>query len=415
MATPMAFPKINIWQLASSAGVFLSFLLTLTVKSGYSYGAALLLLAAVCYLATKPRLPITHDDGIIVAALTSMFGVALLIYFVHDNEISTLDQASRCLLSVPIMFLLLKFPPRPVCLWSGLALGTIGAGLLAAWQVHWGGLLRADGFVTSAIPFGNIALTMGLLCVVGLFSTSMRRWEFRILLLAGCVGGFYCSIASGSRGGWLALPPVLLLFCIAFLNRTHIWKVLGGSLLAISLSVFVITPESTILSRVNEAALEVSHYVSGKDTQTSIGGRLEAWRAALLNIPDRPILGWSHEAYKTQLNSQVAAGLLDPYVVTLANSHNNFLEAWLFQGILGITALLFLFASTLWLFLRRIRSEQRGVRVFALAGSTLVVSFLAYGLTHVILGRNNGITFFTLSLVIFWACMRSAEARGHAA
>jgi O-antigen ligase len=34
-----------------------------------------------------------------------------------------------------------------------------------------------------------------------------------------------------------------------------------------------------------------------------------------------------------------------------------------------------------------------------------------FGLTQVILGRNNGVMFFLVSLAIWWAAMRQAEAR----
>jgi O-antigen ligase len=35
---------------------------------------------------------------------------------------------------------------------------------------------------------------------------------------------------------------------------------------------------------------------------------------------------------------------------------------------------------------------------------------VAYGLTQVILGRNNGVMFFLVSLAVLWAAVRSAEA-----
>jgi O-antigen ligase len=50
------------------------------------------------------------------------------------------------------------------------------------------------------------------------------------------------------------------------------------------------------------------------------------------------------------------------------------------------------------------------VRVLACCGAALPASFVAFGLTQVILGRNNGVMFFLVSLGVLWAAMRSVES-----
>ena len=47
--------------------------------------------------------------------------------------------------------------------------------------------------------------------------------------------------------------------------------------------------------------------------------------------------------------------------------------------------------------------------MLACCGAALPSAFAAYGLTQVILGRNNGVMFFLVSLAVLWAAMRQAE------
>ena len=58
---------------------------------------------------------------------------------------------------------------------------------------------------------------------------------------------------------------------------------------------------------------------------------------------------------------------------------------------------------------RRLRAPEPAVRVLACCGAALPAAFAAYGLTQVILGRNNGVMFFLVSLAVLWAALRQAE------
>lgn len=403
----------------TSVSVFLFYALALSVPSGYSYGAALLLLSSLIYLVRRPALHLSSEDHVLIWTLLSVFLVALLTFVIHDNKPKTLDQAIRCLLAVPILLLLLRKPPHVSFLWAGLALGAIASAGLAFWQVTWGPLIggRATGFVTSAIPFGNMGLVLGMLCGVGLFWTctqTKHRVLWRTVLTLGLFAGVYCSIASMSRGGWIAIPAVICLFLVAFLTRRNLLRAaILASIAAIALVVIFIMPQTGVQARYDQAVTEINSYVHDDNAISSVGVRLEAWRAALISIPEKPWLGFSYKGYSAHLQKLATAGRIDPFVQTLSNTHNNFIEVLLHQGILGLSALLALFFVPFWLFCKRLRSNDRLVKTLAISGATVVSSFFIFSLTQVILGRNNGIMFFTLSVVILWAALRHAEAKTH--
>lgn len=418
-------PAISLYSRTASVSAFLFFSLMLSIPSGYSYGAGLLLLISLAFLAHRTgkmiattgsteNLHINGEDRTIACILIAVFVASLLAFLVHANNPKFLDQSTRCLLAIPVLFLLVKAPLRLAFMWAGLAVGALSSAVVAIWQVHYQGIERATGFVTSAIPFGGLALTMSILCVAGMFWAKTQRgyaWHWRIALLVGAAAGGYSSLASGSRGGWLALAPVALLFCIAFLNKKNIKQAMLGVLVSVAgMGALLTMPDSTVRARYELAVQEVTNYVSLNEATSSIGGRLEAWRAAGILIQERPLLGWSVQDYHEELARLVASNQVDPFVLELANTHNNYLEVWLTQGLLGLLALLALLVVPFGFFCKRLLAPDLTVRVLAVSGASLQASFFIFCMTQVILGRNNGIIFFVMTLVILWGSMRHREA-----
>lgn len=405
-----------------SVSTFMFFLLVLTIPSGYSYGGAALLILSIAALRGKSETPcdsnMKRTDRILMYILLAVFSISLVITLLHRESLNALDQSSRYLLVIPILILLRKFPPDVRFIWAGLACGAIGAAGIAYWQINVQGIARATGFVTSAIPFGGIALSMGAMCLAGLpwaRTQGQLRNIWTLILGLGFCAGVYCSIASGSRGTWLALLPIAILFIISFggwvkgYRGTAVAFVIAGTLAALLFA------NDTVQSRYDSAHRELSNYLGNNYADSSIGERLEAWRAALINVRKKPLTGWSTDAYRQQIADQVSRGEIASSVATLSNSHNNYLEIWIFQGSIGLAALLSLFFYTFYVFAKRIRDEDPRNRSIALAGATLVASFSSFSLTQVILGRNNGVMFFLLTLLILWACLDRGSDTRHTA
>lgn len=403
------------WKHYASISVFLFYLLMLSAPSGYSYGSGLLLLGGLVFVAQDRQWRLSREDKAIVYVLLANFVVSVIVLFWHGNKGNTLDQTSRCLLVIPILLLLLKTPPKLCHVWAGMALGAIAAAGLAYWQNHWLGVPRAGGFVTSAIPFGDMSLMMGILCAAGLFWTgtlTRRAWPWRVVLVLGLLAGVYCAVASETRGAWVAVPAVLPLFAIAFIGRRNAIPVTIGALalLAVLVGGFMLVGGDQLVARYSLAAASLNDYIDKGTVGTDAGLRLEAWRAAIIMIGEKPWMGWSTVDYATRLQQLVAAKQVDPLIATLSNTHNNFLDVWVLQGVFAFLALLALYIVPFWFFCRRLRAPDMTVRVLAVCGASLIASFAMFGMTHVILGRNSGILFFLISLLVFWACMRSREA-----
>jgi len=417
---------LSAWMSLSAA---LFYLLMLTVFSGYSVGAALLLLGGLMVWAMdRWRLsdarasaapaatpaPWSNEDRTLCWLLLAVFVVNAAAVMWHGDESKYLDQGSRYLLAIPIVYGLRRVSLRLGWIVASLVPGTVGAAAIAWWQLNYQEFNRASGFVTSAIPFSDIALTMGFWCLMAAAWAAIRgrkAWAV-VFLLSGLAGG-YAVIASATRGSLLAVPFLAVLAAIALLRRRHLRPLLtGGAVVLVGLSmVLVMMPAGKFADgRYIGAFTEWQEYSGqGEVANNTVGPRLEAWKAAFMSIPQRPFLGWGHPAYDAHLRDLIAAGRVDPFVATLSNTHNNFIEIWLHQGTLGLVAIVALLAASFWLFARRLRSPDLRVRVLACCGAALPASFVTYALTQVILGRNNGVMFFLVSLAVLWAATRLVE------
>lgn len=397
-------------SLTVSFAVFLFFAGMLAVPVGYTAGPVALLATSLYFLAKRPRLGLSYEDKSLIYLLLAVFLVALFIYVYHDNRVRTLDLPSRYLLAMPVLVLLLDTALRLSWLWAGLIVGCVSGAVLALWQTMALGMDRAVGF-TGVIQFGDLGLMMGVFCVAGLFWTATQTryaLTWRIVLALGALTGGCVSLVSGSRGGWIALPLVLVLFLIAFLNRRN-WVRAVGCLIVVCVGlVAVVVTVPSIKTRYSHAVSDVQQFDKGV-AATSVGSRLAIWDALLVMIPQKPILGWSENDYRIELKRLVAEKKADPVILQLANTHNNYLELWVFQGFIGLLTVLALMLVSFWYFCRRLRSNSMTVRVMAVCGSSLVACYAVFGLSQVILGRNNTLLFFLVALVVFWSCLRREE------
>uniref|UniRef100_UPI00334024D9 O-antigen ligase family protein n=1 Tax=Castellaniella defragrans TaxID=75697 RepID=UPI00334024D9 len=424
---------LSTWMAASTA---LFFLLMLSAPSGYSMSGGLLFLGGIMiWLATSAvqrnraidapdssAAAWSGEDRVLCWLLLAFFLTNAVTVLWHGDSGKYLDQGIRYVLAIPILAGLRRARLRLDWLWAGLGLGLMGAAAVAWWQTSHIGIRRADGFLTSAIPFGDIALLMAFWCFMGaVLAGQRRRHAWAVFLLAGTLAGAYAFIASATRGGLVALPILVILAAAALLQPRrahplalrHTMMVAGGVAVvaAGAAAVMIALPSGQIAEgRYTHAMTEWRAYAQEGDARNNIGSRLEAWKSALISIPERPLLGWGHKEYDAQIQRLIEAERIHPFVATLANTHNNFIEVWLRQGSLGLIAFLALMITSFWYFCRRLRAPSLVVRVLACCGASLPAGFAAFGLTQVILGRNNGVMFFVLSLAILWAAMRQMEA-----
>ncbi|MDW5378862.1 O-antigen ligase family protein [Halomonas sp. HP20-15] len=394
----------------TSLAVWLFGALALVVSSGYSLGALLLVLGSIMLLYSRPRLGLSCQDGLIMLAMLGFCLAGLWEVLVFQEPWREFDKPSRFLLAIPAMLLVLAYPPRLAWLWSGLVVGAVGAGAWAIWQKLLVGVDRATGY-TYVIQFGDISMLMGILCLAGLGWAIIqpRRKTWLGLLLLGALGGLLGSLLSGSRGGWVGLPFVLLVLYGAYgaLMSRRV-KVALVALCVAGAAVVYTVPQFGVQHRVHGAFEDIAQYMSGEGQTSSVGARFEMWHGAGLLIGERPLLGWGESGYYREMNRLAEQGVINERVAErYTHPHNEFLNAFAKQGVVGLLALLALYLVPLKLFARELKAADMELRSLAVAGTLLPVAYIDFGLTQSLMEHNSGAMVYAFWLAVLWGCFQA--------
>jgi O-antigen ligase len=409
------FPSNLFFTSIVSFSIFLFYALNQPISSGYSYGSGLLLLSSLLVLGRRPWLGLNTQDKSFIWLFLGVFCTGILACIVNGNSLRNLDISSRFLLAIPVFLLLLKFPPRLAWLWAGVAVGGYSTAGVAIWQLYGLGWTDVDG-LSNGVRYGAISTMLGILCVGGLLwtrrGTVSHVWAWRAALGLGALSAWYGSLMSGTRGAWIALPIVFVLFCLGTFSKRNLRTAAAlCTVLILAIGTWIAaTPTNPIKAGYNNAVNDMEDYFQRGIVTGSIGGRFAVWEAALINIPKNPLLGWGVQDYHEQLERQIAEDILDPYVLELAHTHNMYLETLVYKGIVGLLAVMALLLLPFYYFCRRLRSTSMEIRTLAICGSSLVTVFAILGLSHISLYRNDILLFFLISLMTLWGCMRALEA-----
>lgn len=395
--------------------------LSLTLPGGYSIPLVMLaLLLPVCFLSWSrswnPRL----SSPVVVLVPAGCLMLFALIWLVvadwHGETSSAMKLVWPAFLATPCLLVLMMFPPSQVWLWLGLAMGGMSCGGLSLVQRWVMGYARAFGpDPLHPILFGNFSLLMSCFCLAGLGWAWIqpRRRLWISLLLSGAAGGLLASILSGTRGGWVIWPGLLLVLFLVYgdlvSRRFCAWVVLGMVVLA-CLAVWI--PQTGVKARLDLGIEHVSRYLSG-ERGVETGARVEIWRGATQLVVEQPLLGWGDTHYHRELARLGEKGLVDPGVANYWHAHSDLLDAWVRRGVGGFLALLMVYALPLVAFLSGIRDTDLGRRSLVACGLLLGVGLFGFGLSYSFMVYPVGIALYTSWLCLFWGLYQVRLRVGH--
>ena len=414
---PAPWPR----QLTTLAA-FLVPALALTVSSGYSYGAVLLLIGA---LAALPHWATRRPDprAAVLAVLMIGMGFFWLILAFPEGGWNQWDRPMKFFLAALCLLFVVACPPRPCAAFWGLLVGCAGAGAVAIWQVGVEGAPRASGFPsgrTNAIQWGNLAMLLGAMLASQLMA--MRKELNRWVIVAGALAtaaALNASVLSQSRGGWLALLlalPVGLWLVFRF-NRRRLARVVCA---VAAVVVIVGAANHDVLDQRWEIMTsEVQVYQAQRSANTSVGQRLEHWRFAWDLGLERPLLGWTTTGYLQEKDRRVAAGQYQPSIQEYVFVHNEVLDVFVKAGLVGVAWLLALYLwplYLLWPTRKRVaafadqpaawRAQWLALRV---AGCCVPVLYIGFGLTQVFFAHNSGIMGYLFLIMLQWSAVLGME------
>lgn len=401
------FSFASIPVLWVSIAIFLFGALALTLSSGYTYGPVLLLLPALVYIWVRPYPVLNSHDKMLIAALFIYFAVGCAVNLAHGLPSNAYDNVSRFLLAIPVLLLLLRFPAKPVFLWSGIALGALGAAVVAILDLYVQGEDRAAGH-NNSIQFGDIAMLFACLLLAGFFWAKRYSTGMMILFVLAIMGGVLASLLSGARGGWLALPIIAIFFYLSNDFRQHKKSLFMLVVFFISSAIlfYVVQKTGFVNLRIQEGLSDIQQFTGVQNANTSLGIRFTLWQSGFSLVAQHPLLGWGSVANYVNITGDSAV-----VFQRFNHFHNEILDALVKRGLVGGVALLVIYGVPALLFYRQLKHASEIAKPFAQAGLSLVLASVVFGLTQSFFSHSSGVMVYAFMLVILWTQCRAASAQ----
>jgi hypothetical protein len=251
-----------------------------------------------------------------------------------------------------------------------------------------------DRYTTSLLDlctFGQQICLLGLLQFYFLIFHPPRSrvvWALSIvaILLAAKMG-----IAAGGRGGWIAVPPLLLI--AALLYKGHKAKILGLLLVALLAIGGALAMNQKFLDRLTSIYSETTAWFAG-DATAGGSGRLTIMAISWELIKDNPLKGYASKhnlwgpVYQMEPSRYSRAGFTygsteyHRYTLCDTGEHNQYLHEWLINGLFGFSAQILLLFAPLFVFIKRLQGSEGDAYAAAAIGTGFVVAFMVFGLTQ---------------------------------
>ncbi|MGF6779081.1 O-antigen ligase [Paraburkholderia sp. GAS334] len=319
------------------------------------------------------------------------------------------DAMSRFILSLPIFLLLCTVSTSSLAMvgW-GCAAGALGVGgwaLISGMDASWSDLHRLGNSFTNPIPFGNTALLLGFLSVLSIrWDMSYRRIAIvvkAVALIAGC----YASYLSGTRGGWLALPLLVWLTAANFgWTRRRMRLLAIFSVLVVCAAGLLST--QVVRQRLTDTSSDFAKLEQG-DADSSIGQRLQLWRASTELFEKNPIFGVGKGHLKRSLKSLADAGQASQVIVN-DRAHSEFFSTIAELGVVGVVCLLLVYFGPMLYFLRNCKSTDSTVSTAAYCGLAITGSVIIFGFSIDVFSLVMNVSLVAL----LWATMMAIIYRG---
>ncbi|WP_298288365.1 O-antigen ligase family protein [Thiomonas sp.] len=425
-------PPVPAWFAFAAQPLLLIYpALTLTVAGGVNTVFFLLfLLSAARWLADLRGLlrqspaassavgsdPLSAADAMLYAASMAALPLAVFIGQWANQRWGWpyYDAVSRFLLAAPIFFALRRLPPqRLLVLWPGLIIGAFAAAAIVIFDPHdWGtsdGIARIGSTFVNPIHFGDIALTLGVLPAFGLGlhagrPASVRALAWPAAALLAAAAGLYASVASGSRGGWIAIPVLIALAAMLHRGRLPARTLITAALALLLAAALAAASVPEIRGRIGLIFSNLHAFDHGNE-DTSIGIRFQLWKAAWLIFTEHPLFGVGLGGFKALMTPMQQAGLLTPLAADFGRQevHSEILSRLSQLGVVGLAAITAVYAVPGWLFWRRREAASPACRAAARMGLALVVGFVVYGLTVETFDLTMTAAFYALTVAVLLA------------
>ncbi len=227
------------------------------------------------------------------------------------------------------------------------------------------------------IWFANIN-ALGLYTAASFLFFTRHGTALRDRTLLGCflLLATVCILLSISRTAWFGVVLTALIMAALTIKskKTIVLVVLLAVLVFTALYRFV----PLVHERIDLIDNDIALYSADKKAVSSIGGRILMWKAAFRMFAWHPYVGVGTGDFQRTMKVFRRSRLVPAYLLTYNQPHNIYLFSMATNGIVGLSALLFIFYRSLRSALPTLYSEGTG-KWFAFLATATVVHFMVAG------------------------------------
>lgn len=397
--------------------VFLALLVPALALTSAVGGPIILYLTAAISLfllgrnAYKRQEPFAFGEmGTIAIALTAPF-IAMLISSIYLNiwSSSEIEKLLRFALAVPVCWVLLRAPRNWLqqVQWS-LMFGAYAGAIMLLVFMYTPALGR--GFVSeyggryNAVAFADLTMFFGVATALTLpwRLSSWPRLEATLKVLAVPLS-VYGVWVSQTRSSWV----LLVVFGFVYLVTKHQWplrkKLYFTAGMAALLAVVAAVSWYPKESRWRGAVTEVNDYVQD-ERDTSLGIRIQLWRASWMMFKESPIVGVGGSSFRAELAKLEEKGEVTKLVSTdFGEPHNDMLGALAGYGLLGLLSMLALYLIPVAVFWRRSASDDPVVHVGSQIGMLFCLGYFVFSLSEMMFRNMRSVPIYALTVVVLYA------------
>jgi len=322
-----------------------------------------------------------------------------------------LDTASRVVFLIPVLLLLLKYPIKTCVLSYSIPLGGIVSVCIALYDKFILNLNPDQNPRIMHIQGGDISMSLGILSlIIALYAYQKREVKLTVLSVIGGLCGIVGSLLSTARGGWVALP--ILLIVILWIYRHSLSKrfflTFFGIIAVASVGISQM-PNNRIMERIDVARKDIQLYLDNNDGNTSLGARFEMWKSALEMVKEKPLFGWGIQGATEKRKQETKERIVTGNIGQFTHAHNQYLDDLSKRGIVGLLALLAVLFIPLRTFMKNLKTANNEIKLIATLGVTHILSVMIYGLSQGFLVHNSGTIFYFFLTIVFYTAIRTRQ------
>ena len=377
------------------------------IRGGMNASLFLLTILSLYLLARLKAYKNNLDKADMVLSIAMASGLAAILLsqlYHHDLLARYFDSDARFLLAIPVLLALRHISTRTLAVMQyAFPLGAIAA-LAAVIANRPADITEVSTSYMNQIHLGDLALLLGFL---SLFSVNWIRTDHpmvKLFKILGLIAGLTVSVLSSARGGWMAIP-VFVFVLIYFRTNGRLFNKMLLAMLLIGvfglLGYFFIEP---IRHRLWMIYSDLSLF-SGGNADTSIGIRLQLWKAAFHLIAQNPVFGVGADGFRGAMDGLSASGFITPLAAGFGKGevHNEILAHTVRFGLFGLAAILAVYFVPFVIFLRAARSKIHQQNVAAMMGMCVTLGFFVFGLTVETFDLKMTAAFYSLTVAVLLA------------